>query len=69
MLRSTYGSLLAARDAYYARYRFGDVFAHLERAPDVGARRGSQALPGVALVYPRIVKEVHGADRRTSRIR
>ena len=57
MLRSAYGSLLLARDDYYARYRFGDVFSHLERAPDAVATR-LEALPGVALVYPRIVKDV-----------
>jgi putative ABC transport system permease protein len=57
MLRSAYGSLLRARDDYYARYRFGDVFSHLERAPDAVATR-LEALPGVALVYPRIVKDV-----------
>lgn len=57
MLRSAYSSLLAARDSYYARYRFGDVFAHLERAPDSIAAR-IEAMPGVALVYPRIVKNV-----------
>ena len=57
MLRSAYSSLLAARDDYYARFRFGDVFAHLERAPDAVAAR-LEAMPGVALVYPRIVKNV-----------
>jgi putative ABC transport system permease protein len=57
MLRSTWSSLLGARDEYYDRYRFGDVFAHLERAPDAVARRLEQ-LPGVAVVYPRIVHEV-----------
>ena len=31
MLRSTWASLVGARDAYYADYRFADVFAHLER--------------------------------------
>src|ERR1051325_7824437 len=34
MLRSTWQSLLGARDAYYQQYRFGDVFARLERAPE-----------------------------------
>jgi len=57
MLRSTYQSLLAARDRYYAEYRFGDVFARVERAPDHVARR-LEALPGVARVYPRIVEDV-----------
>lgn len=57
MLRSAWSSLLGARDAYYERQRFGDVFAHLERAPDAVARRLEQ-VPGVAVVYPRIVREV-----------
>jgi putative ABC transport system permease protein len=57
MLRSTWQSLLGARDAYYEQYRFGDVFAHLERAPDGVAARLAR-LPGVALVYPRLVKDV-----------
>ena len=57
MLRSAYSSLLAARDDYYARFRFGEVFAHLERAPESIAAR-LEAMPGVALVYPRIVKNV-----------
>ena len=33
-LRSTYESLISSRDAYYERSRFGDVFVHLERAPE-----------------------------------
>ncbi|MEO8548685.1 MAG: FtsX-like permease family protein [Kofleriaceae bacterium] len=57
MLRSTFGSLIEARDAYYANYRLGDVFAHLERAPDAVASRLAAA-PGIAVVYPRIVKPV-----------
>jgi putative ABC transport system permease protein len=57
MLRSTYGSLLAARDAYYAEHRFGDVFARLERAPEPVADELAR-LPGVALAYPRVVEDV-----------
>lgn len=57
MLHSTYQSLLAARDAYYAEYRFGDVFARLERAPDRVAGR-LESLPGIARVYPRIVEDI-----------
>jgi putative ABC transport system permease protein len=57
MLRSTWTSLLGARDTYYERYRFGDVFARLERAPDDVARR-LERVPGVAVVYPRIVREI-----------
>ena len=67
MMRSTYGSLLAARDSYYASYRFGDVFARLERAPDAVAAR-LEAIDGVMVAYPRIVKDVMGphARRRTA---
>jgi len=57
MLRSTWQSLLAARDAYYTSYRFADVFARLERAPDRVAAR-LEAIPGVARVYPRIVEDI-----------
>ena len=57
MLRSTWQSLLRARDTYYDAYRFGDAFAHLERAPDAEAARLAH-LPGVAVAYPRIVEDV-----------
>ena len=57
MLRSTWQSLLEARDTYYEQYRFADVFAHIERAPDSEAAR-LEALPGVALVDARIVEDV-----------
>jgi putative ABC transport system permease protein len=54
-MRSTWHSLIDSRDAYYERYRFGDVFAHLERAPDSLGER-IEALPGVARVYTRVVE-------------
>lgn len=57
MFRSTWESLLAARDAYYEQSRFADVFVRLERAPDAVAARLAR-LPGVALVDARIVEEV-----------
>ncbi len=57
MFRSTWQSLLAVRDAYYEQYRFGDVFARLERAPESVGRRLEQ-LPGVAIVYTRIAEDV-----------
>lgn len=57
MMRGTYVSLVSSRDAYYADQRFADVFAHLERAPDAVAAR-LDAIPGVARVYPRVVKDV-----------
>lgn len=56
-LRSTLVSIRAARDAYFADYRFGDVFTHLERAPAVVARRIAE-LPGVAAAETRIVRDV-----------
>jgi len=57
MLRSTWRSLIAARDDYYAEERFADVFARVTRAPDHVAAE-LLALPGVARVYPRVVEEV-----------
>lgn len=57
MLRSTWQSLLGARDTYYEQYRFGDVFARLERAPDAIVPR-LERLPGVALAYARVSEDV-----------
>lgn len=54
-MRGTYDSLLFSRDSYYEEFRFGDVFAHLERAPASLAAR-LEAIPGVAQVYPRVVE-------------
>jgi putative ABC transport system permease protein len=54
MAVNTLGSLRRTRDAYYERYRFADVFAHLKRAPDSLAGR-VEAIPGVAQVQTRIV--------------
>lgn len=56
-LQGTYASLLESRDAYYDRYRFGDVFALAKRAPLAVARR-IEALHGVARAYPRIEERV-----------
>lgn len=55
-LQGTWDSLLRSRDHYYARERFGDVFAHLERAPNALAARLA-TLPGVATSYTRIVEQ------------
>ena len=49
MMRSTFTSLLDARDAYYDRYRFADAFVRLQRAPQAIAAHLEQ-LPGVAVV-------------------
>jgi putative ABC transport system permease protein len=56
-LRGTSASLQASRDDYYDRYRFAHVFARLERAPEPLAAR-IEALPGVALVQTRVMKDV-----------
>jgi putative ABC transport system permease protein len=53
-ISGTYASLLSARDSYYERERFGDVFARCERAPR-SAAADLAAIPGVARVYPRVV--------------
>ena len=50
-----YRSLAETRDAYYERYRFGDVFASLVRAPKSVAR-SIAAIDGVAAVEPRVVQ-------------
>ena len=56
-MRSTLHSIEAARSAYYDRYRFADVFASLERAPDALAARIA-AIPCVAVVQTRVVARV-----------
>jgi putative ABC transport system permease protein len=56
-LQSAWASLERARDTYYDRYRFGDVFATAERVPGPTAAE-IEAIPGVAVVYPRIVEWV-----------
>ena len=47
-------SLEDTRTAYYERYRFAEVFAHLKRAPEWLARKAGD-IPGVAAVEARIV--------------
>lgn len=56
-MQSAFDSLVRSRDDYYERYRFADVFAHLESAPR-SARAELEALPGVARVATRIVEAV-----------
>lgn len=56
-LRGTCDSLEWARAAYYDRYRFADVFAHVERAPESLSRR-IEAIAGVRDVQTRISEEV-----------
>lgn len=54
-MRSTYDSLLASRDSYYEDFRFGEVFARLERAP-LSLARQLEAIDGVAQVHTRVVE-------------
>ncbi len=54
---STFTSLDLTLATYYDRYRFGDVFAGLERAPLAVARRIAD-IPGVAQVETRVVVDV-----------
>ena len=56
-LRSTLTSIRAARDTYFAEYRFGDLFAHLVRAPGAVAPRISQ-IAGVSAAETRVAHEV-----------
>lgn len=56
-MRSTYQSLLTSQAAYYANYRFADVFAQLKRAPETLATRIGE-IPGVAAVQTRVIAGV-----------
>ena len=56
-LQSTFASLERSMVRYYRDSRFGDAFVHLERAPEE-VRRQLEAIPGVALVYTRVVEAV-----------
>jgi putative ABC transport system permease protein len=55
--RVGYESLRESQAAYYAAYRFADVFASLERAPE-SLRAALAAIPGVATVETRVIAEV-----------
>ena len=57
MSLSTVISLEGTRAAYYDRYRFAHVFAHLKRAPETLVARIKE-VPDVAGVQPRIVMDV-----------
>mgnify|MGYP005816624653 CR=1 FL=1 len=56
-IEGTHASLLLARDTYYERQRFADVFAHLESAPDALTGR-LESIPCVAFVQTRILESV-----------
>jgi len=57
MSLSTLTSLRSTRSAYYARYRFAEVFAHLKRGPRT-LRSRIAAIPGVGAVDTRVVEDV-----------
>jgi putative ABC transport system permease protein len=52
-MRGTYDTLARSLERYYRDYRFADVFASLERAPNSLAARLAE-LPGVAFVETRV---------------
>ncbi|HMQ04762.1 MAG TPA: FtsX-like permease family protein [Pyrinomonadaceae bacterium] len=56
-MRSTYDSLLASRDGYYAQFKFADVFASLKSAPE-SVRSRIAAIEGVTAVETRVVATV-----------
>ena len=55
MSLTTVESLEETAIAYYERYRFGQVFAHVERAPEHLAQR-LREIPGVQAVETRVVR-------------
>ncbi|MEM9694092.1 MAG: ABC transporter permease, partial [Myxococcota bacterium] len=52
-MRGNYRSLLYAKNTYYERSRFADIFVHLEQAP-MSLAADLARLEGVAVVEPRI---------------
>ncbi|HEX8031693.1 MAG TPA: FtsX-like permease family protein [Vicinamibacterales bacterium] len=54
---SNFESLQHTQQAYYERQRFADVFASLKRAP-LAVAGDIAAIPGVAVVEPRVVAQV-----------
>lgn len=57
MLRSMHGYLRGGQADYYADYGFGEVFAHVTRAPAPVAAELA-VVPGVDRVYGRIIRDV-----------
>lgn len=57
MALSTYDSLLATRDRFYADYRFAEVFTTLKRAPQAVAQRLAE-IPGVGRLETRVLAVV-----------
>jgi putative ABC transport system permease protein len=58
MALTTMRNLEETRDAYYERYRFPHVFAHVKRAPEALAVRLA-AIQGVNAVAPRVIVDVN----------
>jgi len=58
MSLSTYRAMVRSQEAYYERYRFGEVFAGLKRAPKSLEARIAE-VPGVAHVQTCIVREAN----------
>jgi putative ABC transport system permease protein len=56
-MQSTYHSLIASQDSYYAEYRFVDVFAHVKRAPESLTGRMAE-IPGVGALETRVIADV-----------
>ncbi len=56
-MQSTYRSLLASQDSYYAEYHFADVFTHVKRAPESLTSRMAE-IPGVGSLETRVVADV-----------
>ena len=56
-LRSMHDWLIETQDAYYEQFRFADVFAGLRHAP-LGVADTLARIPGVAMVEPRVVRDV-----------
>lgn len=56
-MRSTYDSLVATQNEYYAAYRFADIFTNLKRAPQSVAKQIGK-ISGVASVQTRVTGEV-----------
>jgi putative ABC transport system permease protein len=56
-MRGTWHSLLLARDTYYSRYNFGEVFARAHRVPD-SVEASLLEVPGVESIYTRVVTGV-----------
>jgi len=57
VMLSALDSLQLTLDTYYQRYRFGDVFASLKRAP-LGVMDEILEIPGVEYAEPRVVVDV-----------